>query len=67
MDLISEEQPKSGAEVAAQLASSGAWDEIYSKIDAGELDLTGAEGFTPGLVKAALERGLQAELTGHLR
>ena len=66
MDLMAEEQPRSGAEVAAQMAASGALDEIFSKIDAGELDLTGAEGFIPGLVKAALERGLQAELTGHL-
>ena len=66
MDLVAEEQPKSGAEVAAQMAASGALDEIFSKIDAGELDLTGAEGFIPGLIKAALERGLQAELTGHL-
>src|SRR3954471_19914118 len=66
MDLVTEEEPRSGAEVAAQMAASGALDEIFSKIDAGELDLTGAEGFIPGLVKAALERGLQAELTGHL-
>jgi len=66
MDLVADEQPKSGAEVAAQMAASGALDEIFAKIDAGELDLTGAEGFIPGLIKAALERGLQAELTGHL-
>ena len=66
MDLVAEEEPKSGAEVAAQMAASGALDEIFAKIDAGELDLTGAEGFIPGLVKAALERGLQAELTDHL-
>jgi putative transposase len=66
MDLVADEQPRSGAEVAAQMAASGALDEIFAKIDAGELDLTGAEGFIPGLVKAALERGLQAELTGDL-
>src|SRR3954447_6509361 len=66
MDLVAEEHLRSGAEVAAQMAASGALDEIFAKIDAGELDLTGAEGFIPGLVKAALERGLQAELTGHL-
>jgi len=66
MDLVADEQPKSGAEVAAQMAASGALDEVFAKIDAGELDLTGAEGFIPGLIKAALERGLQAELTGHL-
>jgi len=66
MDLVADEEPRSGAEVAAQMAASGALDEIFAKIDAGELDLTGTEGFIPGLVKAALERGLQAELTGHL-
>ena len=66
MDLVSEHEPKSGADVAAEMAATGALDEIFAKIDAGELDLTGSEGFIPGLVKAALERGLQAELTGHL-
>ena len=30
------------------------------------MQLTGEGGFVPGLIKAALERGLQAELTGHL-
>ncbi len=66
MDLVTDEEPKSGADVAAEMAASGALDGIFDRIDAGELDLTGAEGFIPGLVKAALERGLQAELTGHL-
>ena len=66
MDLVSEQEPRSGADVAAEMAAAGALDEIFAKIDAGELDLTGSEGFIPGLVKAALERGLQAELTGHL-
>ena len=68
MDLMTEEPqvPKSGADVAAAMAASGALDDIFAQIDAGEFDLTGAEGFIPGLVKAALERGLQAELTGHL-
>jgi putative transposase len=67
MDLVTDErESRSGADVAAEMAASGALDEIFAKIDTGELDLTGAEGFIPGLVKAALERGLQAELTGHL-
>lgn len=59
MDLVTEHEPKSGAEVAAEMAASGALDDIFAKIDAAELDLTGSEGFIPGLVKAALERGLQ--------
>jgi putative transposase len=55
-----------GSDVAAGLAASGALDEIFARIDAGELELTGDGGFIPGLIKAALERGLQAELSDHL-
>ena len=44
----------------------GALDELFARIDAGEIELTGDGGFIPGLIKAALERGLQAELTEHL-
>ena len=46
----------------------GAWllDDVLSKVDAGGLALTGEGGFLPELVKAVLERGLQAELTSHL-
>ena len=61
-----EERRRKQKELADRLKSSGALDEIFARIDAGELDLTGEEGFIPGLIKAALERGLQAELTGHL-
>ena len=39
---------------------------MFARIDSGELELTGDGGFIPGLIKAALERGLQAELTDHL-
>ena len=70
MDLVSDESvadARAGAsDVAAAMAASGALDGIFAKIDAGELELTGAEGFIPGLIKAALERGLQAELSEHL-
>jgi hypothetical protein len=47
------------------LRESGAPDALFARIDAGELQLTGDGGFVPGLIKAALERGLQAELTDH--
>jgi putative transposase len=71
MDLVTDEEPvlgepPRGADVAAEPAASGALDSIFAKIDAGELELTGDGGFIPGLIKAALERGLQAELTDHL-
>ncbi len=48
---------------------------VSDMVDAGLLDhlmskwivaLTGEGGLRPELVKAVLERGLQAELTGHL-
>ena len=36
------------------------------RVDAGGLALTGDGGFLPEIIKAVLERGLAAELTGHL-
>ncbi len=41
-------------------------DGLFAQIDAGELQLTGPGGFVQALVKAALERGLQVELSDHL-
>lgn len=54
------------AAVAEELKSSGVLDDLFAKIDSGEVDLTGDGGFITGLIKAALERGLAAELSGHL-
>jgi transposase-like protein len=55
-----------GSKAAAAMAASGALDGLFAKIDSGEIELTGDGGFIPGLIKATLERGLQAELTSHL-
>jgi transposase-like protein len=55
-----------GRKAAAELAASGALDGLFAKIDAGEIELTGDGGFIPELIKTALERGLQTELTEHL-
>ncbi|WP_199183935.1 hypothetical protein [Cryobacterium sp. Y57] len=60
--------PRSPSQLAAvkaidELGASGALDSQSSKIDAGALELTGEGGFVPGLIQAALERGLQVELT----
>ena len=70
MDLVTEEitpaEGVTGRDVAAELAASGALDELFARIDAGDIELTGDGGLIPGLIKAALERGLQAELTDHL-
>ena len=67
MDLVTDEQSdRRGCDVAAEMAASGALDDIFARIDAGDLELTGDGGFIPGLIKAAFERGLQAELSEHL-
>ncbi len=54
------------AAMAEDLRSSGVLDDLFAKIDSGEVELTGDGGFITGLIKAALERGLQAELSEHL-
>ena len=56
----------SGQDVVEELAASGALDGLFARIDAGEVEMTGTGGLIPGLIKAALERGLAAELTDHL-
>ena len=55
-----------GGDLVEELKSSGQLDALFAQIDAGNVQLTGDGGFVPALVKAALERGLQAELTSHL-
>ncbi len=48
------------------LEASGALDDLYAMIDAGEVRLDGKDGLIQQLIKAGLERGLQTELTEHL-
>ena len=60
-----EERRRRQKELADSLKASGAMDEIFAKIDAGE-PLTGQHGLLGGMLKAALERGLDAELTEHV-
>jgi putative transposase len=68
MDLVSDEGSDvvRGIDVVEELKASGALDEMFARIDSGEIEMTGDGGLIPGLIKAALERGLQAELTDHL-
>lgn len=60
-----EERRRRQKELADSLKASGAMDEIFAKIDSGE-PLTGEHGLLGGMLKAALERGLDAELTEHV-
>jgi putative transposase len=60
-------EPGSAARAAVrELADAGLLDRVVERAGAGELALTGEGGFLPEMVKAVLERGLAAELTGHL-
>jgi putative transposase len=61
-----EQAPLSGRAVARQLVDEGWLDDLFERVDAGELKLTGEGGFIPGMIKAVLERGLQVELADHL-
>jgi putative transposase len=58
--------PVSARQVVDELAAAGVLDDVLSRADESGLALTGEGGFLPELVKAVLERGLDAELTGHL-
>jgi putative transposase len=60
-----EERSKEQAAVD-QLVDAGLLDELMSRVDSGEIQLTGEGGFLPAMIKAVLERGLAAELTDHL-
>jgi putative transposase len=53
-------------ELADRLKASGALDQIFEQIDAGEMPLGGDDGLLKGMLKAALERGLEVELTDHV-
>ena len=49
-----------------RLKASGALDELFAQIDAGEVELGGSDGLIQQMIKAGLERGLDAELSDHL-
>ena len=59
------ERRRQQEEVAESLRESGTLDEIFARIDAGEL-LTGHAGLLKGMLKASLERGLDVELSDHV-
>jgi putative transposase len=56
----------SGRQLRELLADDGWLDELIDRAEQGGVRLTGEGGFLPEMVKAVLERGLAAELTGHL-
>ncbi len=63
---VTDEKNDATAAMAADLVASGALDGLFARIDSGEVRLTGDGGMLPAMIKAALERGLGAELSDHL-
>jgi putative transposase len=59
-------RPSSAREAVNDMLEAGLLDELMNRVDDGGLALTGEGGFIPEMIKAVLERGLQAELTSHL-
>lgn len=59
-------EPSSARAVVNEMVDAGLLDALMDRVDDGGLALTGDGGFLPELVKAVLERGLQAELSEHL-
>src|SRR5215207_3641577 len=62
-----EERRRAQREGVKALEASGALDEIYALIDSGKVPLEGKDGLIQQMIKAGLERGLQTELTEHVR
>jgi putative transposase len=60
------EEPKPARDAVNAMVEAGLFDQLYERIDEGGLQLTGEGGFLPEMIRAVLERGLQAELSEHL-
>src|SRR6201991_4778460 len=56
----------SARDAVNDLIEAGLLDRLMERVDGDGLQLTGEGGFLPEMIKAVLERGLQAELTDHL-
>lgn len=61
-----EERRRAQREGVEALEASGALEDVYAMIDAGRVRLDGKDGLMQQLITVGFERGLQAELTGHL-
>ena len=64
--LAAQLEAESSAESLEDLLEGPWLDAVLARVDERGLRLTGEGGFLPRLVKAVLERGLQAELADHL-
>jgi len=56
--------PSPARNAVNQMLDAGLLDDVLARAEGGELALTGQGGFLPEMIKAVLERGLSAELSG---
>jgi putative transposase len=67
VSMAQDQQVGSAARDAVNdMIEAGLFDRLMERVDDDGLRLTGEGGFLPEMIKAVLERGLQAELTDHL-
>lgn len=72
MTMTDKDNNKEGLELSPEraavqeLVDAGLLDRLMEKVSDDGLELTGEGGFLPAMIKAVLERGLQAELSDHL-
>jgi putative transposase len=67
VSMAQDQQVGSAARDAVNdMVEAGLLDRLMERVDDDGLRLTGEGGFLPEMIKAVLERGLQAELTDHL-
>src|SRR5215471_13250555 len=66
--MVQDQRELSGSarDAVNDLIEAGLLDQLMERVDGEGLQLTGEGGFLPEMIKAVLERGLQAELTDHL-
>lgn len=61
-----EDRRRAQKEGVEALEEAGVLDDLYAAIDAGQVQLEGKDGLIQQIIKAGLERGLQAELSDHI-
>jgi len=68
VSMVQDQRELSGSarDAVNDLIEAGLLDQLMERVDGEGLQLTGEGGFLPEMIKAVLERGLQAELTDHL-
>ncbi len=68
MSMVQDQRESNGSarDAVNDLIEAGLLDRLMERVDGDALQLTGEGGFLPEMIKAVLERGLQAELTDHL-